>query len=743
MSGEMNVNWFPLSAAQAPIIGEVRASSSPAALGKKWTCSKALIIFPACLFLLSGDIAFAQTTADERWKNYFGINYLDTPSNRIRYAKQMGYDYITLRGSSWDSDAVKAAMAAQGVTGLKFYINNPHMTSGMMSTLPDYAIISNLKGASGGVNIVSGHAYTEDQKRWYNQRMAQGTAAAWPNNLAPGWYDQLPNTDNPQGIFTAIWDFQQQAVIDEVVGKIIALMRASESSALNFKCDGWTQDVPTLNGDFHKLQDGGQPNTTISYWTGTDSGLLYRERSHEYPTYADGVAAFYKQLRIAITEVFPGAKWIIDPSRIYAPPASGIDDWISKIKDRADKNDLTPELLMEEGASTDFVDLPLNFGFGLNITKDRVGSHQRTKVEEDRNRLIAAKAGINGAWYNWFMLFGWPNASAGWTMPYWTHVADVYPRIKLIRHIPNWDNLNKIPLSNRACVECAKIYFNNTTNKVEDHSNHDLIVYESTDSAGNIQSHVDKDVMYSRHPGGVANSANKGKLFAVFNSTNGVIKISPGETISSVRRANEYFEEGLIDASGDVNIIAAGGHLEISLNASVVKQIDIDTVGTNEVGIGQVKGNGYILTLSHAATTAPVITSALSSTGTAGTAFSYQITAVNSPTNFNAAGLPTGLSVSTGGLISGTPSTIGTSSVTISATNAGGTGSAGLTLSVYSACDVNRDGSTNVVDVQLQVNQALGVAACTSDLNRDGFCNVIDVQRGVNAGLGGQCVLGP
>jgi len=139
----------------------------------------------------------------------------------------------------------------------------------------------------------------------------------------------------------------------------------------------------------------------------------------------------------------------------------------------------------------------------------------------------------------------------------------------------------------------------------------------------------------------------------------------------------------------------------------------------------------------------PVITSALTSTGTIGTAFSYQITATNSPTSFNAAGLPAGLSVSTGGLISGTPSTIGTSSVTISATNAGGTGSAGLTLSVYSACDVNRDGSTNVVDVQLQVNQALGVAACTSDLNRDGFCNVIDVQRGVNAGLGGQCVLGP
>ncbi|HAZ07856.1 MAG TPA: hypothetical protein DCZ01_04870 [Elusimicrobia bacterium] len=144
-----------------------------------------------------------------------------------------------------------------------------------------------------------------------------------------------------------------------------------------------------------------------------------------------------------------------------------------------------------------------------------------------------------------------------------------------------------------------------------------------------------------------------------------------------------------------------------------------------------------------AGNSAPVITSALSAAGTIGTAFSYQITAVNSPTSFNATGLPTGLSVNIGGLISGTPTTSGTSNVTISAANSSGTGSASLTLSVYSVCDVNRDGSTNVVDVQLQVNAALGVTACTSDINGDGSCNVIDVQRDVNAVLGGQCVFGP
>jgi hypothetical protein len=57
-----------------------------------------------------------------------------------------------------------------------------------------------------------------------------------------------------------------------------------------------------------------------------------------------------------------------------------------------------------------------------------------------------------------------------------------------------------------------------------------------------------------------------------------------------------------------------------------------------------------------------------------------------------------------------------------------------------SACDCNNDGTVNVTDVQLSVNQAIGAAACTDDINQDGQCNVIDVQRVVNAALGGTCV---
>ncbi len=61
----------------------------------------------------------------------------------------------------------------------------------------------------------------------------------------------------------------------------------------------------------------------------------------------------------------------------------------------------------------------------------------------------------------------------------------------------------------------------------------------------------------------------------------------------------------------------------------------------------------------------------------------------------------------------------------------------------HSACDLNQDNSTNVIDVQLEVNMALGVIPCTGDINKDGVCSVIDVQRVVNAALGGQCDTGP
>jgi lysophospholipase L1-like esterase len=82
----------------------------------------------------------------------------------------------------------------------------------------------------------------------------------------------------------------------------------------------------------------------------------------------------------------------------------------------------------------------------------------------------------------------------------------------------------------------------------------------------------------------------------------------------------------------------------------------------------------------------PVITSPLTASGTVGAVFSYAITATNSPTSFNATGLPAGLSVSTTtGVISGTPTAAATSNVALSAANSGGTGNATLVLTIAAA----------------------------------------------------------
>jgi len=62
----------------------------------------------------------------------------------------------------------------------------------------------------------------------------------------------------------------------------------------------------------------------------------------------------------------------------------------------------------------------------------------------------------------------------------------------------------------------------------------------------------------------------------------------------------------------------------------------------------------------------------------------------------------------------------------------------GSSLPPPSLCDVNGDGSTNVADVQSEVNMALGINPCT---NVSGTCTVVSVQRVVNAALGGTCVI--
>lgn len=52
-----------------------------------------------------------------------------------------------------------------------------------------------------------------------------------------------------------------------------------------------------------------------------------------------------------------------------------------------------------------------------------------------------------------------------------------------------------------------------------------------------------------------------------------------------------------------------------------------------------------------------------------------------------------------------------------------------------SLCDLQHDGTTDVTDVQLVINEALGITRAVDDMNQDGVVNLIDVQIEIDASL--------
>lgn len=144
-----------------------------------------------------------------------------------------------------------------------------------------------------------------------------------------------------------------------------------------------------------------------------------------------------------------------------------------------------------------------------------------------------------------------------------------------------------------------------------------------------------------------------------------------------------------IKASNNPTSYAASGLPDgLTLNAAtgVISGLST-TTGVFRVTVSAVNTSGTsteTLTITLAPLPPPpVVAGALNATGTVSSAFSYQITASNRPTSYDATRLPAGLSVNTmTGVISGTPTTVGTSYATITATNAGGSGNAALVIVV-------------------------------------------------------------
>ena len=80
-----------------------------------------------------------------------------------------------------------------------------------------------------------------------------------------------------------------------------------------------------------------------------------------------------------------------------------------------------------------------------------------------------------------------------------------------------------------------------------------------------------------------------------------------------------------------------------------------------------------------------------------------------------------------------------TNQVTVSGGGSASASTSDVTSISTFTCDLNGDQLTNVVDVQLIINEALGVIQAIHDLNHDSAVNVADVQKLINGALGMGC----
>ena len=405
--------------------------------------------------------------------HFYGICWRGKIDDNLKFARQMGYKYVFYQSGMENSSLAK---------DLNFYLESP-----------EYQACSIL-GVSRTINTTK--QYSQSQINTYQSYFALKNAnVTFPDNMATGWWFSGES-------FSVEPDLQQQHVIDFFVDGAMKLAKNKERADKNFLYAGLAWDVPELTGDFW----GGGKQVTLAYWTGKDSSLKLEGTTHEYETYSQARTAYFNAVKEAGEKAFPGRilKYIYEPYR-PKPFIQTIEGQGSGAIEMISKNGFFSQ---EQGVSAttsgiDFVDDESIFQPGI-IKKVQMGSSTPGNHYLDENRKIAAKAAMNGAWFNWYGRF----SGSGDNVPM-NNIYEVPNWLQLIRVIPNWDNLCGIPLEKR---------------------HWDGNIYESPNSR------IDDHVVYSRQP-------ETQKLFVVFLDDKGEVLLNPGEKVVSIKKVDAYFCE--------------------------------------------------------------------------------------------------------------------------------------------------------------------------------------------------------
>jgi hypothetical protein len=219
---------------------------------------------------------------------------------------------------------------------------------------------------------------------------------------------------------------------------------------------------------------------------------------------------------------------------------------------------------------------------------------------------------------------------------------------------------------------------------------------------------------------------------AVYDSwgSNGGWNVYGGTSVASPLIASVYALAGTAPAGGNpaqypyqhtanLNDVTSGQ----TASCSPAYLCTAETGYDGPTGLGTPNGTAAFKSGGTSSADTVTVTNPGSKAGTVGTAASLQVSGTDSASGqtltYSATGLPAGLSISSSGLISGTPTTAGTYSVSVTAKDAtGATGSAGFTWTISSS-----GGGTGCTASQLIVNPGFETGAISPWTASSGVLN--------------------
>ena len=457
-----------------------------------------------CLMLFLPSVSFSQGNNPDNYKNFFNISSDDVSTSTARYARQMGYDYISFKLTGATIDYSPAVFS-----GLKFYISN----------YDEYTKPPNPSWWNGELVYANVGSYTAEQIQWledyYIWRSATHTSTV--NRLA---YGGVVTSTKAKPMFC----YQSPIVRQYLLDSLASVLRSRLDDRNDIGFAGWIYDEAKIRGAFGTWSGSAVTQSVLTALTpnGTDS-CVAPSHIHDYGSYTDSRVEMWSKLRDTMKREYGNyTKMIAEPTRFYRTTNPEWSEYIYSASQHARKSELVMDLYMQEADDLNFLQDQNIYSSGMCDSFAVVGNTQHSEHGHNVNKLIASACGTTGAWYNWFLTYTASGAVSEST-PDFTQIIEVYPRLKLIRSVPNWDNLNGVGTSNR---------------------NYDGNVYRSTHTAlsGNsLISFIGTYTIYSTH------WKRQNEKFVVKMGTNThlyePIVIGDGYYVQDIWSTNDYFEK--------------------------------------------------------------------------------------------------------------------------------------------------------------------------------------------------------